>query len=101
MANYYNKTPGPIAVPLRRGGVLLIGSKKWQTIDPEDDGHASLVRDVNKGYLVRGKSTPAPVPVPAPVAVVVSEVQTVPPAEPEPVKAAPVAPVVRSGKKGR
>jgi hypothetical protein len=110
MADYYNKTKGPVAVALLRGGSVLIGPKKWLTIDPLDEGHESLQRSLTRGDIIR-KVTPVEAPPvqaapPAPVApvapVVVAEpvVQAAPPAETKP-NVSFTAPVVRSGKKGR
>jgi hypothetical protein len=101
MADYYNKTNGPVSVVLRDGNSLLIARKSWQSIAPADEGHTSLQRALDKGELIR-RSPPIVVAAAAPVAPVVAEpvVETVPPTESEP-KAPPVAPVVRSGRKGR
>ena len=104
MADYYNKTKGPVAVTLQRGGSVLIGSKKWLTIDPLDEGHESLQRALTKGFLARSRaSCPEP-------EVSVDPVPVVPETIAEPVAPAALASgpkldepksEVRSGKKGR
>ena len=94
MGDYYNRTKSPIPITTQRGSSVSIASKKWATISPEDEGHESLQRAVAKGFLVRARaSAPAPVTA-APVA------ETVPAAEPK-LETVSVAPVPRSGRKGR
>ena len=92
MANYYNKTNGPIAVTLSSGKVVLIPRKSWYTIEPRDDGNPSIQQSLNNGDLILGRPS---IPV-----VVASVMKAIPSAVSEPV-AQPVAPAVRSGKKGR
>lgn len=71
MANYYNTTRGPISVSLSSGKEMSIPPKSWIEIDRADEGSASLVSMVSKGFLVRSAvadapAAPAPAPVPAP-----------------------------------
>ena len=53
MADYYNKTRGPLAVTLRRGGSMSVGPKAWCFIEAADEGSESLTDLVRKGFLVR------------------------------------------------
>jgi hypothetical protein len=72
MGDYYNATRGPLSASLTDGSALSIGPKKWIFISPENENSASIVKLLDKGFLVRAKaarSAPASaalVPAPAP-----------------------------------
>ena len=73
MPLYYNKTRGPLPLELRSGS-RVVAPKSAIDIAPEDEGSASVVRYVRKGFLVPPRHRPAavvpvvvaPKPVPAP-----------------------------------
>lgn len=67
MANYFNRTRGPVTVSLRNGDSACIGPKHTLSVTPEQDGSASLHAMVRRKLIVRLKEkTPKPVPAPAP-----------------------------------
>jgi hypothetical protein len=85
MSRYYNATRGPLALALPSGKSLSIPPKKWVEIVPGDEGSASLVALVRKGFLVRSK-VPSPAPSEAVVAVAEVPVPVAsPPSLPAPV----------------
>jgi hypothetical protein len=71
MAAYYNKTRGPLSITLANGESMCLGTKKWVTLSPEDEGSSSLAEALRRGFLVKSKIdatvlAPVVAPVPAP-----------------------------------
>jgi len=53
-AKYYNKTRGPLNIPLRDGSTLYILPKKWSEVVPDKlDGSEALRRSEKSGDLLR------------------------------------------------
>lgn len=53
MAEYYNKSSGPLVVTLSGGRSLYLHGKAWSTVSPEDEGAEDLIAYLRKGFLVR------------------------------------------------
>jgi hypothetical protein len=66
MAKYYNRSRGPLNVPLRSGNSLSIPPKSWVEIPLKDEGSERVITYLRKGYLVRQAESPPPAPVKAP-----------------------------------
>jgi len=83
MGDYYNKTRGPLSVTLNDGSAASVSPKTWLYVTPANEGSPTIVKLVEKGFLVRSKVAltaelvAAPV-VAAPVAPVAVAVQVVP-----------------------
>ena len=72
MGDYYNATRGPLSASLTDGSALSLGPKRWIFISPENENSASIIKLLDKGFLVKSaapRTDPAPAPVAAPVAV--------------------------------
>ena len=83
MGDYYNKTRSPVPVTLLRGGAISIGPKEWCFINPADEGTASLMSGLKKGFLVRAL---VPRTVADPVVVAIPATVLAPTPAPEPIK---------------
>lgn len=82
MGDYYNATRGPLSASLTDGSALSIGPKRWIFISPENESSASIIRLLDKGFLVKSKvARSAPAPAPVVVAAPVVEKSAEPPPE--------------------
>lgn len=62
MGWYYNRSRGPVPIPLQTGKSLCALPKSWLWIEPEDEGSPALIAAL-KVDLVRGRDGhPAPEP---------------------------------------
>lgn len=73
MADYYNKTRGPLSIALKHGGTACVGSKRWVTIPASEEGSPGLFEALRNGFLVKS-SIVSPPAVPAVVPAVVAPV---------------------------
>lgn len=64
MGEFFNTTRGPLAATLLDKSSCSIPPKKWVTIPADQENSASIVRLVEKGFLVRSKVSSEPVVVP-------------------------------------
>jgi hypothetical protein len=71
MGDYYNATRGPLSASLTDGSALSLGPKRWIFISPENENSASIIKLLDKGFLVKS-SVPRTDPNPAPAAAVVA-----------------------------
>jgi hypothetical protein len=55
MGDYYNATRGPLSASLTDGSALSLGPKKWIYISPANESSASIIKLLDKGFLVRSK----------------------------------------------
>lgn len=96
MGDYYNATRGPLAATLSDGSSLSMPPKRWIYIDPELESSSSVLKLLEKGFLVKSK-VPMTIPVaPAPVApapVAATPVAAETPKAPEPEAAASTSPM--------
>lgn len=53
MADYYNKQRAPMTLSLNNGKVIVMPTKAWSYIPPEDEGSSSVLQALRKGYIVR------------------------------------------------
>jgi hypothetical protein len=67
MGDYYNATRGPLSASLTDGSALSLGPKKWVYIAPENESSASIIKLLDKGFLVRAKVAKTPIPASVPV----------------------------------
>lgn len=63
MGEFFNTTRGPLAATLLDKSSCSIPPKKWVTIPADQENSASIVRLVEKGFLVRSKVNSQPEPI--------------------------------------
>jgi len=62
MGDYYNTTRGPLSVTLNDGSAASVVPKKWFYVTPANEGSSSIMKLVEKGFLVRAKVAITPEP---------------------------------------
>lgn len=87
MGDYYNSTRGPLTATLTDGAALSISPKAWIYISPENESSASILKLLDKGFLVRSK---VPMTQPTQAQPVVPVVIAPPPAKTEKPASLPV-----------
>lgn len=65
MGDYYNSTRGPLPATLVDGSAVSFSPKSWLYITPENEGSASIVKLLEKGFLVRAKVAITVLPAPS------------------------------------